>query len=301
MPAPSLANVVIACPECRTRYQLARDLLADGRMVQCAKCQHSWFATAEPEAAPAPPRAPAPADEDQLFDADAESRLDAEFAAEEGAFETPGAQAGRTPAEVVPLAVRRAAAAAARSNLDSVDQRKRAAALVRRRAAMMRRLPMGRLRHSARITGILILVLLVGGGLLWRVPIVAEVPDLAGLYAAIGLPVNVVGLEFSDVHTLESLTDGVVVMSVSGQIIPVGGRRVPVPPVVVTLLSETGAALYEWSVVPPAQDLQPGETVGFETRLTQPPAGAARVRLGFANARTQQGNGGASQMEGTTS
>jgi hypothetical protein len=69
----------------------------------------------------------------------------------------------------------------------------------------------------------------------------------------------------------------------------VADEEVGVPPIVVTLLGQGNAALYQWSVAARAAELEPGETVDFETRLTQPPPGATRVRLSFGASRQQAG------------
>ncbi len=105
---------------------------------------------------------------------------------------------------------------------------------------------------------------------------------MAGAYAALGMPVNTVGLEFRDVSTVLALRSGANVMQVQARIYSVAPRLVAVPPVVVTLLDAHGVPLYEWSVTPQTRDLEPGEVVDFASQLTGPPAGATRVRLTFA-------------------
>jgi hypothetical protein len=117
--------------------------------------------------------------------------------------------------------------------------------------------------------------------------IVRQFPDLAGAYEALGLVVNIVGLEFRDVTTLVTLRGGQNVMRVDGRIYSVAVRDVAVPPIVVTLLDAAGMKLYEWSVLAQARDLEPGEVVDFSTQLTSPPQGAARVRLSFTDSRTR--------------
>ena len=108
---------------------------------------------------------------------------------------------------------------------------------------------------------------------------------MAGFYSAIGLGVNVVGLEFSEVSTLMSRRGDSEVISVTATIRGVEARRVVVPPVVVSLLDAKGASLYQWSVMPPAPDVEPGEAVAFSAELASPPKGATQLRLGFAPGR----------------
>lgn len=278
MALPLPAPVIIACPQCGTRYQLDRAVLGEhGRIVQCAKCQHEWEARA--------PELPPQVEADAIFE-DAEALLDAQFAREAAAAAAFGQG---SPAADLRSAI------APRPRVDPDSAQRAEAALLhrhkqafsRRRQTLHRQLPLARFRSAARVAAVGGLVLLVAGGVVWRQPLVEQFPDLAGVYAMAGLPVNVVGLEFADVRTLETLSEGSVVLTVSGRIVQVSDRLVSVPAVVVTLLGKDGSSLYEWSVTPDAHDLAPGEAVAFETRLTRPPPGAERLRLSFANARAR--------------
>jgi hypothetical protein len=147
---------------------------------------------------------------------------------------------------------------------------------------MVSRLPLARLRRSARVAGALLLAGLLALAYFGRVPIVDRYPALAGLYAGLGLGVNVVGLDFSNVESgLESL-GGRDVLSVSAQIVGLMPRPQKVPPVVVSLLDAEGRPVYEWSVQTRVPDLMAGERASFDTRLSSPPKDAVRVRLSFA-------------------
>src|SRR5262245_13380392 len=88
MSSANLAIVVIACPNCGTRYQVPYGTLGPaGREVQCAQCGKPWHATAE--APPAEAAAP-----DVIFNPADEAALDAAFesaAAAEAPPATPSA------------------------------------------------------------------------------------------------------------------------------------------------------------------------------------------------------------------
>jgi hypothetical protein len=56
---------------------------------------------------------------------------------------------------------------------------------------------------------------------------------------------------------------------------------VPVPPVLVTLLNDKGATIYEWTATPAIREMEPGELIDFSTEVNAPPAGAVAVRLSF--------------------
>src|SRR5690606_35486679 len=124
---------------------------------------------------------------------------------------------------------------------------------------------------TVRLVSLIVLALVVVAALGLRTSIVRQFPDLAGVYAAIGLGVNVVGLDFYDMRTLRSVKGGGEVLRVEARIRSVSNKPVVVPSVVVTLLDGKGEALYEWSVSPVARDLAPGESVDFSTELPQPP------------------------------
>lgn len=315
MSVPERSQVVIACPNCGTRYQLAYATIgAKGRTVACANCGQSW------EAHAAPPGetdfsalAEAALDEKMIAEERRQqARREASLAAQATAREArkQSREAARAAAEaraaakagVVPpsaadatseaghqltLEAIRAAVAIPAAAAPSGTPQRRHDDLALRPVTFDHRSPSAQLRRLGRIGTALALVGILGGGIIGRGVIVEQFPALAGVYAALGLGVNVVGLEFADVRTLRSLSEGRDVLIVSGHIRSVARRTVALPQVIVTLIGAAGESLYEWSVEPQTADLEPGESISFETRLTAPPANARDVRLTFANARSQ--------------
>lgn len=302
MAAPQLTNVVIICPHCSTRYQVPSDTIGPkGRQVQCAHCGKTWQAYAEQviERRPNPAAKPAGAaattrseeEDDQLFDAAAEAELDAAFEAEQraaaGLDQVPPLPPVLSIEEIKAAIAPRVQDAQGAKPLDPQAERKRRRAFDARQHSLSRQLPLARVRRILRLTGLFTLVLMIGAGFSFRTEIVRAFPDLAGAYEALGLGVNVVGLEFRDVKTLLALRRGADVMQVDARIYSVAPGKVEVPPVVVTLLNDENVPLYEWSVVPSVPVLQSGEVVDFSTQVTAPPAGATKVRLTFASGRIQ--------------
>ena len=283
MVQPEPKGVVIVCPHCGTRYQLSAETIGSGRLVQCAACMQSWQATVPGSVSFTPPLH----DEDQLFDADAEAELDANFEVEERRATQIAPVRDAPPAPRAPPAP---PSVAPRGTGADAGRRQQQKDYTERRKSVRRTLPVHRFRRIARLVGIAVLVLIIGGGVVMRTEIVRLVPDLAGFYQVLGLGVNVIGLEFRNVRTQRALRDGVEQLSVEARIVGVSPRRVVVPPVVVTLLDAGGQSVYEWSVTPSARDLEAGEAVDFATTLTDPPDGAETVRLTFTNgrARTEQ-------------
>lgn len=262
--------MIITCPNCQSRYEIAAQALGDrGRKVECANCHANWKALPVPES-------PASNDDDQLFTSAEEEELDAFFEAEE-------ARTGaKRPAEYGADAAKPGADRAGDSKpVDKERLARQRRALARRQMVLKRNLPQARLRRGFRMAMAVMLMTLIGGGIYLREPIVRSLPDLAGVYAAIGLPVNVTGIEFQDAETLRSQRNGVEVLGITANLVNVKGTQVPVPPVLVSLLNDEGATIFEWSVVPQAQMMQAGDWAEFSTQLTAPPEDAARLRLTF--------------------
>jgi hypothetical protein len=245
----------------------------------------------------------APPDDDKLFTPIEEEALDREFKAIEhrtGIAEIPASLRGVMPDGAPPPEVVRSIAeikaaiapkptepvpAPPPAAKPSAAERAANGKLEKRQRAVARRLPAAKLFRMIRIGAVGLLVVVVAGGLLFRTEIVRLAPAMAGVYSALGMEVNVVGLEFSEVSTVMSRRGDSDVISVTATIHGVEARRVVVPPVVVSLLDAKGTPLYQWSVMPPAADVEPGEAVAFSAELASPPAGATQLRLGFASSR----------------
>lgn len=173
------------------------------------------------------------------------------------------------------------------SKVEMEAARKRQREFSARQRSLADSLPIARLRRVARLAALAALVIVFGGGIAFRAAAVQQFPQLAEAYAAVGLGVNVVGLEFHNVRTLKSLQNGTEILQVDGEIASVATREVVLPQVIVTLLGKTDNSLYEWSVTPKATELEPGETLAFQTQLSAPPKGAVSVKLTFANGRAK--------------
>lgn len=269
--------MIITCPYCQTRYQVTYEAIgATGRKVQCATCSRDWMQQ--------PPAAADELHKDHLEAELNEDRLDEAFVQEQRA-------AG--------LALERKLEAVARTHVDGpakVDpavQRKRQRAFKRRQSIQFARLPLARLRRSARVVGAVVLVAMVLSGLLGRTRLVELFPAMADVYSAVGLGVNVVGLTFENVHTLRTPVDGKDVLMVNATIRGLSSQPAPVPPVVVTLLDGAGKSIYQWSVKPEGNDLMAGESTPLKTQLTLPPGDIVRVKLAFAGGADDRGDGAA--------
>ncbi len=274
--------MIISCPHCQTKYQVAFDAIGSaGRKVKCAHCRQAWDQVPVNEA-PAIPEGIKLTDlAEDLFD---------EAMAEAAKMRSRRKTTALVEAIAEPVAPVMPDESVGETTVDltmpppnAAELKQRQAEFSRRQSALSSRLPLARVRRGARMTSVLLLCAVLCTGYFARVQLVERYPELAGLYSSIGLGVNTVGLEFTKLQTLRSLSQGKDVLSVSAQIVGIGRKPVPVPPVVVSLLDSSGRAIYEWSVNPRVPDLMAGETATFDTRLTLPPADAQRVRLSFAS------------------
>ncbi|WP_029058028.1 zinc-ribbon domain-containing protein [Stappia stellulata] len=121
-----------------------------------------------------------------------------------------------------------------------------------------------------------------------RNPIVARMPDLAGLFSLAGLDVNLRGLEFRDLRTFRELENGTIVLVIEGTIENVERKPAFVPAVRFALRSEDAQEIYAWVLEPRLRRLDAGTTTRFRTRLSSPPELAADIQVRFVERGQQQ-------------
>lgn len=288
MSSPDLQTAVIACPNCGMRYQVPFSTLGPaGREVACAQCGKAWHAVASMTPPP-------PIEGDILFSPEEETALDRVFESEERSVailraEPSPAEPADDDKERTLAAIRAAIAPKPKpGNVNALDPallKKSKQDFDQRQERIKKRLPLARMRRTARLGALVALLSLLLLGFSMRVDLVRWFPELAGLYASIGLPVNVVGLEFEDSKTLMSVRGGKAVMQIDAKIRSVSTHTVPVPAILVSLIDASGGTVYEWTVTPKIDQMEPGEVMDFSTEVNSPPQGAVRVRLSFTNPR----------------
>jgi predicted Zn finger-like uncharacterized protein len=303
--------MLIVCPNCATSYQVEPNSLGqDGRSVRCARCRNVWFATV-----PAAMSAMAGSDEWDVIDsgtrvskagsraespaafegapADFTAPADIDIAGLGAAIDTVRAgqetEAGAVPAEaaergaavdspsLVPSQMDAAAAPppGLAEDIETFVARRARREALRRRQWLRPRLP-----------AVILILLAANAGLLaWRADIVRLLPQTAPLYAAVGLPVNLRGLVFDDIHMSRIDQDGVAVLVVEGSIVNATGRPVEVPRLRLAMRNEAGQEIYAWTALPSRSILAPGDTLPFRSRLASPPADGHEVKVRFFTRR----------------
>ncbi len=296
--------MLIVCPNCATSYQVdPSSLRAAGRPVRCVRCKKTWFAgnpqaiaeiarshredlgalaAQDPAVAerPAPESTPptAAADDFPVLDA-APPSVPVEPPSEPVVVAPPqeivrddrgpAPPPGPDPTPVVSMADAPPTApepplidpdvAPPPKDIESVARRTRRSA--RRRSAGF-----GRWTTAA-----LVLIAINAGIVAWRAEIVRVLPQTASLYAAIGLPVNLRELVFSEIVTRVEQQDGVQMLLVEGIIKSNARRNVDVPRLRFAVRNVRGQEIYSWTALPAHNMLPPGDTMPFRSRLASPP------------------------------
>ncbi|GLK54861.1 putative Zn finger-like uncharacterized protein [Methylopila capsulata] len=284
--------MLIVCPACSASYRLAPQALGAGRKVRCARCRTEWYADAPLDANPllegeGLPRAgdpfaasnarrnpePQPADEpDWTLGADELERAKSSELPSIAGFDEvdPVDMMGQAQDELDPDALagrRRAGARQPRAARNGAPPRRRALvnALAKRPAL------------AAAALGVAALFVAI----LMRADLVEAAPSLASLYARIGMPVNVRGLEISGVRSVEEIEEGAPMLLVTGTIANVAQGPRDVPRLRLAVVADDGREVYSWTTVAGRTKIGVGETTQFKARLASPPAEGRRIVVRF--------------------
>jgi predicted Zn finger-like uncharacterized protein len=274
--------MLIVCPSCTTAYRIELSTLgAAGRTVRCARCRATWFASVA-ELAPAAVALPAVREIDRppqaLPDEGAAADPQPHDAshAEAGSGETPSITIANSPPLVPSLAQDSGAATATGPDIETVAARRAKAAGTKR-------------RRSGRWPGLPALILVLAGiiaALLnWRATIVRLVPQTASLFSAVGLPVNLRGLNLENIKTSVEAQEGVTVLVVEGTIVNLTRQPLEVPRLRFAVRNAAGYEVYAWTSLPGEPIIAPGDRAPFRSRLASPPADAQDIIVRFFNKR----------------
>ena len=281
--------MLIVCPSCATSYQLGPAALGpSGRSVRCARCKNTWFAVPGDALAEATPELAVGAPHEsarEAFAAHAPDELprDAEPVAIEHAATIAPADAPPLAPEHLPEAAQLADIHVDPSVPDSIEtvaarRAPRSRAEPRNRRSVLRRLASLPMLIVALVAALTALVQL-------REKVVRQVPQMASLFAAVGLPVNLRGFEFEGVTSSTEISDGTPVLVIEGTIVNVTRRPLEVPRLRFALRNSAGHEVYAWTTQPEKSTLGSGNGLIFRTRLASPPADGRDVIVRFFNRR----------------
>jgi predicted Zn finger-like uncharacterized protein len=260
----------IECPSCAAGFEVSPAALEpNGRTVRCAACKTTWFASAP-----------------SLVLAD-------------GEFEAPASMPAPTPAVSVEDRADHEALAAVGKKADTqavvTIENAPSVAPVEEEAPTPTPLPMPKRKTVAQFApaarksklrfplGLVatLLVCVLSFGIVNRQSMVRAAPELATLYAAIGFPVNLRGLEFQNIRTRQEIQDGITVLAIEGDVENVVNRAVELPRVRLSVLGDNGVEIYSWTALLPRSILYPHERVSFKSRLASPPAQGKEIMVRF--------------------
>jgi predicted Zn finger-like uncharacterized protein len=259
--------MLLVCPHCEAQFHAADAAIGNGRTVRCARCRGSWFAQpvavfAEAEAAAAIASEIAPLVEAAPIQED-------DFAVASEVMDSPPLAAD---IEVTPED--RAAAPVAEPQIRSEIAKRKKWQLPR---FSLRNYKLPRPVAIIFVAAIAAIITIIGP----RESIVRLMPDLAGGYAAIGLPVNLRGLEFRGVKTVQEVQDGIPVLVIEGEVVNITQHPVEVPRVRIAVLGPGKQELYSWTTLLQRSVLADDEKVSFRSRLASPPPNGQEVLVRF--------------------
>ena len=116
---------------------------------------------------------------------------------------------------------------------------------------------------------------------IWRSDLVRLAPNLAGFYDALGLTVNLRGLEFHEVTAVREVKDGIPVLTVEGYVFNPGPKAAEIPKLRMAVLGSNGRELYAWTAEPAQPMLAAGESFVLRSRLASPPQDGQDVLVRF--------------------
>jgi len=122
----------------------------------------------------------------------------------------------------------------------------------------------------------------IGAGAFYGRNYVVQIwPATAKLYQMIKLDVktaNKLGLEIKNLTTKSILENGVVRLTVTGNIVNVTGHQQPIPRIAIQLVDSKGLHVYSWSTTAGVENVDPWGSIEFSSSMNQPPEDAKHVK-----------------------
>lgn len=255
--------MILTCTSCSTRYYADDAAIGPaGRTVRCAACGFSWFAEAQLE----------------LRDA----------------AEAPVAVASTGHSRPEPLTRER------------VERLRRAAeqpgpapsAAAKFRAQQAERMRRERARAVVAVWGATGAALAASatGMVAFRQDVAEIWPRSASAFAALGLEVNVYGLEFYDLAVERAFDGPTPILLVSGEVRNIGRDNKMVPPVRVSLRDGRSHEIFDLVNVITEEPLAAGASTSFQIRVENPPVDAVDLEATFASFAETSYAGGAPRV-----
>jgi hypothetical protein len=112
--------------------------------------------------------------------------------------------------------------------------------------------------------------------------VVKAAPAAIKAYDAIGLDVNIYGLDIRNIKQQHAIVNGVRVLTIKGDVANISDDTKKLPWLRFGLKDSGAAEVYQWTLNTETRPLKPGEVTSFITRVAAPPEAAAHVEIRFA-------------------
>jgi predicted Zn finger-like uncharacterized protein len=126
-----------------------------------------------------------------------------------------------------------------------------------------------------------VVAVLVALAIVFRADVVRSWPRSAAAYAAVGLPVNSLGLVLENVKAEPALKSGHAALSISGRIRNVEDRVLTAPPLRINLLNKAGKPVVTQIARATDPRIPPGQTRHFAIDILDPPTSAHDLEVSF--------------------
>ncbi|MFN4176483.1 DUF3426 domain-containing protein [Phenylobacterium sp.] len=267
--------MILTCPDCATSYFVdGARIPAEGRSVKCSACGARWRAFPEEAVSTSAPP-PEPVAPPEPFEADVADDIVAE-----------GPEVAAPPP---PHPAAETAEAASAGQAEAAEE-----PAPRRRPPPPRKKAAGAAIAWAVAAAV---VAAVAGALVFRDQVVRFWPAGAGLYAAVGLPADSLGLVIDQVKTQPTFQGGRPVLSITGAIRNTRDEAVTAPALRVSLLDKTGKPIAARIARPLNARIPPGATRYFAIAIPDPPAGLQTLDIAFEAADAPAAAPGAAAVE----
>jgi hypothetical protein len=238
--------MIVTCPSCATRTSFTNALRAPGSVkITCRTCGHKWIEIDEPEPA---------------IDAISYRLSEAEPAASR-VFGRARVQDAEEVDDDIERLVEKARIA------DEAFQSRQNARLMRLRNWSF---------FGATAAAIL------ASFTAFPETIVKAAPAAMRAYNAIGINVNIYGLDIRNIKQQHAIVDGVRVLTIKGDIANTSEEMQKLPWLRFGLKDQGSAEVYQWTLNTETRPLKPGESTSFITRVAAPPEAARHVEIRFA-------------------
>lgn len=147
------------------------------------------------------------------------------------------------------------------------------------------RAPAARKRRRPVFRIAIVAVAAISAAIALRQPIVEAVPPLGGLYEAIGLTVNLLGVELDDVRASRVYHGGYEQLRVEGAIVSVARETVALPAIEVILRGADGTEIGRRTAVVAAEIIAAGGAIRFATEFPDLPAEAVTITVRLGDGR----------------